>query len=76
MSGRTLITAVVLAGLLAGLGLAETIPGRRALLDGFGLIAFASLFPMISVMAYAQISEWRSRRARLSADELPSPRED
>ena len=47
-----------------GLGLAETIPGRSALLDGFGLIAFASLFPMISVMAYAQISEWRAKRAR------------
>jgi hypothetical protein len=42
----------------------ETIPGRSALLDGFGLIAFASLFPMITVMAYAQISEWRTRRAR------------
>jgi hypothetical protein len=25
-------------------------------MDGFGLIAFASLFPIVSVMAYAQIS--------------------
>jgi hypothetical protein len=39
------------------------VPGRSALLDGFGLIAFASLFPMMSVMAYAQISQWRSRRS-------------
>ncbi|MCK5385845.1 MAG: DUF1538 family protein, partial [Gammaproteobacteria bacterium] len=36
--------------------------GRSALLDGFGLIAFASLCPIISVMAYAQLSEWRSRK--------------
>ena len=36
-----------------GLGLAETVPGRSALIDGFGLIAFASLCPIISVMAYA-----------------------
>jgi hypothetical protein len=42
-----------------GLGLAENIPGRTALIDGFGLIAFASLFPIISVMTYAQLSEWR-----------------
>ena len=33
-------------------------------MDGFGLIAFASLFPMISVMAYAQASEWRAVRDR------------
>jgi hypothetical protein len=44
------------------LGLAETVPGRSPLLDGFGLIAFASLFPIISVMAYAQISEYRALR--------------
>ena len=36
------------------------------MIDGFGLIAFASLFPMITVMAYAQISEWRTRRGRKS----------
>jgi hypothetical protein len=56
------VTVPLVAAL--GLGLAETIPGRSPLLDGFGLIAFASLFPMISVMAYAQISEWRTRRVR------------
>jgi hypothetical protein len=43
------------------LGLASTIPGRNPLLDGFGLIAFASLFPIISVLSYAQIAEWRNR---------------
>ena len=46
-----------------GLGLAATIPGRSALLDGFGLIALACLFPIITVMGYGQISTWMSRRA-------------
>jgi len=62
--GVTTSTVTVPLVAALGLGLAETIPGRSALLDGFGLIAFASLFPMISVMAYAQISEWRSKHAR------------
>jgi hypothetical protein len=46
-----------------GLGLADTVPGRSPLLDGFGLVAFASLFPIISVLAYAQLSALRERRA-------------
>jgi len=62
--GVTTSTVTVPLVAALGLGLAETIPGRSALLDGFGLIAFASLFPMITVMAYAQLSEWRTRRAR------------
>ena len=74
--GVTTSTVTVPLVAALGLGLAETIPGRSPLLDGFGLIAFASLFPMISVMAYAQLSEWRSKRARLSASEPPSPTED
>jgi hypothetical protein len=56
------VTVPVVAAL--GLGLAETVPGRNVLIDGFGLIAFASLFPMMSVMAYAQISEYRAYRQR------------
>ena len=35
-----------------GVGLASSIKGRTPLLDGFGLIALASLFPMIFVMGY------------------------
>ncbi len=54
------VTVPVVAAL--GLGLAATVPGRSPMLDGFGLIAFASLFPMITVMGYAQLSEWRARR--------------
>ncbi|WP_262964137.1 DUF1538 domain-containing protein [Methylobacter psychrophilus] len=44
-----------------GLGLAEAVPGRNPLLDGFGLIAFASLFPIIAVLGYAQIAHWLNK---------------
>jgi len=50
------VTVPIVAAL--GLGLASNIPGRNPVFDGFGLIAFASLFPIITVMAYAQISAW------------------
>jgi hypothetical protein len=60
--GVTTSTVTVPLVAALGLGLASTVPGRSALLDGFGLIAFASLFPMMSVMAYAQLAEWRARR--------------
>ncbi|MBT8039854.1 MAG: DUF1538 domain-containing protein [Xanthomonadales bacterium] len=70
--GVTTSTVTVPLVAALGLGLAETIPGRSALLDGFGLIAFASLFPMISVMAYAQISEWRTQRSRRKNSENSS----
>jgi len=46
-----------------GLGLAGALPGRSPLLDGFGLVAFACLFPIMSVMGYAQLSVWFARRA-------------
>ena len=70
--GVTTSTVTVPLVAALGLGLAETIRGRSPLLDGFGLIAFASLFPMISVMAYAQISEWKTRRSRLTDSEEES----
>ena len=59
--GVTTSTVTVPLVAALGLGLAETVPGRSALIDGFGLIAFASLFPMITVMGYAQITEWRAK---------------
>jgi Protein of unknown function (DUF1538) len=45
-----------------GLGLAAAVPGRNPLIDGFGLIAFASLFPIIAVLSYAQIAHWLNTR--------------
>ncbi len=61
--GVTTSTVTVPLVTALGLGLASTVPDRSALFDGFGLIALASLFPMITVMAYAQISLWFGRRA-------------
>ncbi len=60
--GVTTSTVTVPLVAALGLGLAEAVPGRSALLDGFGLIAFACLFPIISVLGYAQISDFRRRR--------------
>jgi hypothetical protein len=59
--GVTTSTVTVPLVTALGLGLAETIPGRSALLDGFGLVAFASLFPIIAVLSYAQLSALRDR---------------
>jgi len=60
--GVTTSTVTVPLVAALGLGLSSTVPGRSPLLDGFGLIAFASLFPIMSVMAYAQLSEWLAKR--------------
>lgn len=63
--GVTTSTVTVPLVAALGLGLAATIPGRSPLIDGFGLIAFASLFPMITVMGYAQLSHfWYLYRSR------------
>lgn len=62
--GVTTSTVTVPLVAALGLGLASNIPGRNPLLDGFGLIAFASLFPMMTVMGYAQLSEWYAHRGQ------------
>ncbi|NOR40813.1 MAG: DUF1538 domain-containing protein [Gammaproteobacteria bacterium] len=62
--GVTTSTVTVPLVAALGLGLASTIPGRSPLLDGFGLIAFASLFPIMSVIAYAQLGEWWVNRQK------------
>jgi hypothetical protein len=65
--GVTTSTVTVPLVTALGIGLATTIPGRSPLIDGFGLIAFASLFPMMTVMGYAQLARWRARRAQSQA---------
>jgi len=50
--GVTTSTVTVPLVAALGIGLANSIQGRDAMIDGFGLIAFASLTPMIFVMAY------------------------
>jgi hypothetical protein len=53
--GVTTSTVTVPLVTALGVGLAESIKGRNPMVDGFGLIAFASLTPMIFVMAYGMI---------------------
>jgi hypothetical protein len=67
--GVTTSTVTVPLVAALGLGLASSVPGRSPLLDGFGLIAFASLFPIITVMGYAQIAEWMSKRGQRNTNE-------
>ncbi len=55
--GVTTSTVTVPLVAAIGLGLASNTPGRDPLVDGFGLIAFASLFPMITVMTYGVIAQ-------------------
>jgi len=62
LGGVTTSTVTVPLVAALGLGLASTIPGRSPIIDGFGLIAFACLFPIITVLAYAQIVNWRNKR--------------
>ena len=54
-----------------GLGLAAAIPGRNPLIDGFGLIAFACLFPIMSVLAYAWGAEHLPRAKKRRMREKP-----
>ena len=53
--GVTTSTITVPLVTALGVGLASSIKGRNPMLDGFGLIAFASLTPMIFVLAYGMV---------------------
>ncbi len=53
--GVTTSTITVPLVTALGVGLAQVIRGRNPMIDGFGLIAFASLTPMIFVMAFGMI---------------------
>ncbi len=50
------ITVPLVAAL--GIGLSSSLSGRNPMTDGFGLIAFASLTPMIFVMTYGMVVAW------------------
>ncbi|HLF96924.1 MAG TPA: DUF1538 domain-containing protein, partial [Methylococcaceae bacterium] len=56
--GVTTSTITVPLVTALGVGLASAIRGRHPVLDGFGLIALASLTPMIFVMAYGMVVRW------------------
>ncbi len=71
--GVTTSTVTVPLVAALGLGLATQIEGRSPLIDGFGLIAFASLFPMITVMGYGVITQYL---AKLDKEKLQSEQGD
>ena len=54
--GVTTSTVTVPLVTALGVGLATTIRGRNPMVDGFGLIAFASLTPMVGVLGYGMVA--------------------
>ncbi len=56
--GVTTSTITVPLVTALGVGLASSLEGRNPVTDGFGLIAFASLTPMIFVMGYGIVLAW------------------
>jgi hypothetical protein len=70
--GVTTSTVTVPLVAALGLGLSSSVPGRNPAIDGFGLIAFASLFPIITVLGYAQIMELKTRfyKIKIKKDEI------
>jgi hypothetical protein len=56
--GVTTSTVTVPLVAALGVGLASSLRDRNPMTDGFGLIAFASLTPMIFVMAYGGVIKW------------------
>ena len=53
--GVTTSTITVPLVTALGIGLASSISGRNPMIDGFGLIAFASLLPIVFVLIYGII---------------------
>jgi len=56
--GVTTSTVTVPLVAALGVGLASSLKGRNPMTDGFGLIAFASLIPILFVLAYGIVVEW------------------
>jgi len=56
--GVTTSTVTVPLVTALGVGLASALKGRNAMTDGFGLIAFASLFPILFVLGFGIIVQW------------------
>ena len=56
--GVTTSTVTVPLVTALGVGLASSLKGRNPMTDGFGLIAFASLTPILFVLVYGVITQW------------------
>lgn len=74
--GVTTSTVTVPLVTALGLGLAEAVPGRSMLLDGFGLVASACLFPIIAVLAFGQLSVLRERVSKARVARRDAKKED
>jgi len=68
--GVTTSTVTVPLVAALGLGLAENLEWCDPLIDGFGLIAFASLFPMITVMGYGIHAEYYKKQQKLERSNI------
>ena len=64
LGGVTTSTVTVPLVTALGIGLASNVPGRSVLIDAFGLIAFASLFPIITVLFFGTVAEWLAKRRK------------
>jgi len=58
LGGVTTSTVTVPLVAALGVGLASSIRGRNPLTDGFGLIAFAALTPILFVLGYGTVLQW------------------
>ena len=56
--GVTTSTVTVPLVTALGVGLASSLKGRNPMTDGFGLIAFASLTPILFVLVYGIVMQW------------------
>ena len=56
--GVTTSTVTVPLVTALGVGLASSLKGRNPMTDGFGLIAFASLTPILFVLLYGIVRQW------------------
>ncbi|MDJ0654562.1 MAG: DUF1538 domain-containing protein [Xanthomonadales bacterium] len=56
--GVTTSTVTVPLVTALGIGLASSLKGRNAMTDGFGLIAFASLTPILFVLVFGVVTQW------------------
>lgn len=70
LGGVTTSTVTVPIVSAIGVGLAVNVPGRNPALDGFGLIAFACLFPIITVLIYIQVMELLKKYNKRVKDEV------
>jgi hypothetical protein len=68
--GVTTSTVTVPLVAALGLGLAENLEWCDPLIDGFGLIAFASLFPMMTVMGYGIHAEYYKKQQKLEQSNI------